>query len=118
MDQDIVMTDASPVRSAPRLLDSTVPVVAAAVGNAAFALAHPSWHAQLNAAPFVVCALNPSGHWAALRVWKHGDAEVFDSITGYTTAAHVQEFLDLLFVLWLGVWKARALLLLCPLQTS
>jgi len=96
MDQDIVMTDASPVCSVPRLLDSTVPVVAAAVGTAAFALAHPTWHAQLNAAPFVVCALNPSGHWAALRVWKHGDAEVFDSITGYTKTATVQAVLDLL----------------------
>ena len=70
MDQDLIvtdaLTDASPVLSVSRLLESTVTVMMQIAGGAAaFALAHPTWHAQLNATPFVVCALNASGHWAA-----------------------------------------------------
>ena len=99
---DLLIADDAPVQLVgdlrARLLESTLLTrVQMAGGPAAFASAHPSWHAQLEETPFVVCALNSGNtHWAAVRVWQQGDAEVFDSMKGATSAANVEGILHLL----------------------
>ena len=93
--------DDAPVLAEPRLLDYVLgALIRSAGGPAQFAANHPLWHAQLAAAPYVVCAVNLANrHWASLRVWKHGPAEVFDSMPGSHMEANVQIIIDLLVCL-------------------
>lgn len=93
-----MVRDRAPVMALPRLLDFVLGhSIRHGGGAASYAADHPSWHAQLAAAPYVVGAVNSSNaHWASLRVWKHGPAEVFDSMPGLTPTANVQIILDLL----------------------
>ena len=105
IDRKSFISDEGMVLAAPRLLElDLLTRVRIAGGPAEFARLHPMWSAQLAAAPFVVACLNTDNmHWATLRVWQHGHAEVFESIRGITRAADVQDILDLLT--YLG-WQA------------
>ena len=100
-EQSVLIHDIAPVLSLPRLLPYTLGACIRISGGAAsFAAHHASWHAQLAAAPYVVCAVNSgNAHWASMRVWKEGPAQVFDSMPGSTGEADVQIILDLLVCL-------------------
>ena len=99
---EVIIADGAHVIQGPRLLNCVLRTqVEHEGGPVAFAHATPirlpSWTAQLQAAPYVVCALNScNNHWAALRVWQHGDAEVFDSLPGATSEEQAQTIIDVL----------------------
>ena len=95
----IAIRDDGDVLAVARLLMSDVIDIArlAHVGISSFITKHPSWQAQLAAAPCVVHPLNTHNqHWATLRVWQHGPAELFESFEGGTDLKLVELVLELL----------------------
>ena len=76
----IAIQDDGDVLAVPRLLSSDVTAHLVSLGISSFITQHPSWQAQLAAAPCIVHPLNShNSHWATLCVWQHGPAELFES---------------------------------------
>ena len=93
----IAIQDDGDVLAVARLLASDVSARVAIEGISSFVTRHPSWRAQLAAAPCVVHQLNTRNrHWATLRVWQYGSAELFDSFEGGTDLKLVELVLELL----------------------
>ena len=93
----IAIKDDGNVLHVARLLEANLAARLRVVGIPTFVTTHPSWQAQLAATPFVVHPLNShSHHWAALRVWQHGPAELFESSKGSTDLDLVHLILKLL----------------------
>ena len=93
----IAIQDNGNVLNVARLLEANLAARLRIVGIPTFVASHPSWQAQLAATPFVVHPLNSHNtHWAALRVWQHGPAELFDSLAGGTDQCLVHLILGLL----------------------
>jgi hypothetical protein len=96
-DHIAIRDDGDVLYSVPRLLEATLVARIGHMGMASFIATHPSWQAQLAATPFVVHPLNSHNtHWAALRVWQHGPAELFESSSGSTDLKLVHLILMLL----------------------
>ena len=94
----IAIQDNGSVLSIARLLEANLALRLSIMGNIQnFVARHPSWQAQLAATPFVVHPLNSHNmHWAALRVWQHGPAELFESSSGCSDLKLVHLILTLL----------------------
>ena len=93
----IAIQDNGNVLNVARLLEANLAARLRIVGIPTFVASHPSWQAQLAATPFVVHPLNSHNtHWAALRVWQHGPAELFESLAGGTDQCLVHLILGLL----------------------
>ena len=93
----ITIQDDGDVLAVPRLLASDVTAHLVGWKLSSFITKHPSWQAQLAAAPCIVHPLNShNSHWATLRVWQHGPAELFESFEGGTDLNLVVPLLELL----------------------